>query len=373
MRTRLQRGSNVRRLIALKWIEMLRLSEYDQPAVQLADTVMQRLVKFHYNREFNPQKELPPMGLLHHYTTAEGFAGIIESNELWATSAYFQIDRTEIVYGCGVLKDALDGWFAENPQPATTLSAAVARDLERSFRADLLTVSSHHHIYLVSFCEEGDLFTQWQKYAKPTGYSFSLKVPSDPSAGQGFRPEASVFTTKWVKVNYDRNEQVQRCRTVVDSILKCFDETDTAKAIATIGSHPLFGYSELRKIIADILMEEIVGFKNKSFKDEREWRVVVRARVLMKQGTDDGGRSSPHIHFRRLNGRQVPFVKLIPVKADEKLRMVDVRCGPNVDKATARTAANMLLDTNGFLNVCVEDSDIPVGLTLPLTNDSISK
>jgi len=42
------------------------LSEYDQSAVRLADAAMQKVVQFHYSREFSPRKQLPPKGMLFH-------------------------------------------------------------------------------------------------------------------------------------------------------------------------------------------------------------------------------------------------------------------------------------------------------------------
>ncbi len=39
------------------------------------------------------------MCYLYHYTTAEGFRGIIESQELWATSIYHLNDWTEFEHG----------------------------------------------------------------------------------------------------------------------------------------------------------------------------------------------------------------------------------------------------------------------------------
>src|SRR5437868_12026730 len=115
------------------------LNEYDQSAVRLADAAMQKVVKFYLNREFAPPAQMPPKDLLFHYTTAEGLKGIIEKNELWATSAYFLNDSTEITYGCGLLKEVLDEWIAKNPRPEDSLSLGVAQDFRRSFGVDLLS------------------------------------------------------------------------------------------------------------------------------------------------------------------------------------------------------------------------------------------
>jgi hypothetical protein len=337
------------------------LSEYDQSAVRLADAAMQKVVQFHYSREFNPQKQLPPKGMLFHYTSAEGLKGIIEKNELWATSAYYLNDSTEITYGYALLKEVLDDWMAENLRDENSLSLGIARDFQRSFGVDLLNMGIVQPIYLACFCEEDNLLSQWRTYGQSGGYSLGFRLPApELFTGQGFKPEPNTFTSKWVKVDYDRNEQVRKCRALLDPLLAIFDDRETAQAMATIGAHPLLGYAVLRRIIVDILMEEIVGFKNPAFEIEQEWRVVVRQRELTKQGTDDGGKTLTPVHFRSSKGMLVPYVKIIPTDPAKKLPIACVRSGPTLDKNKAGMAVCMMLEANGFPSVPVEGSHIPV-------------
>jgi len=337
------------------------LSEYDQSAVRLADEAMQKIVKFHYSRELCPRNQLPPKGLLFHYTRAEGLKGIIEKNELWATSAYYLNDSTEITYGYALLKEVLDNWITENPRPEDSLSLGIAREFQRSFGVDFLNMNVVQPIYLACFCEEDNLLSQWRTYGQSGGYSVGFRLPApDLLSGQGFKPEPNIFTSKWVKVDYDRSEQVRKCRAVLDPLLAIFDDRETAQAMATIGDHPLLGYAVLRRIIVDMLMEEIVGFKNQAFEVEQEWHVVVRHRELTKQGTDDGGKTLTPVHFRTSKGMLVPYVKLIPSDPTKKLPIASVRSGPTLDKTTAGMAVGMMLHTYGFPGVRVQGSDIPV-------------
>jgi hypothetical protein len=39
--------------------------------------------------------------------------GIVETNELWATSAYFPNDSAEITYGYSLLDEVLKDWISE--------------------------------------------------------------------------------------------------------------------------------------------------------------------------------------------------------------------------------------------------------------------
>jgi hypothetical protein len=339
----------------------MRLTEYDKSAVQLANSAFDRILKFHHEREFITPKQMPPRGLLYHYTTADGLKGIIENNELWATSAYFLNDSAEITYGYGVLKEVLDAWLAKNPRPEESLTLGLVRGLLKWFGDDLLKRTVIDPIYLACFCEDDNLLSQWRTYGQSGGYSLGFTVPApDLLTGQGFKPEPNIYTSKWVRVEYDRSEQAKKCSAILNPVLAIFDDPDTARAMATIGDHPLFGYSKILRVIADILLEEIVSFKNEAFNVEKEWRVVVRQRELLKQGTDDAGKTPIPVYFRSSKGMLVPYVKLIPTDPAKKLPIACVRSGPTLDKTTAGMAVCMMLGKTGFLNIRVQGSDIPV-------------
>jgi Protein of unknown function (DUF2971) len=335
------------------------LREYDKSAVELASSALNQILKLHYDREFIAPKQ-SPMRLLHHYTTADGLKGIIEKNELWATSAYFLNDSAEITYGYGLLKEALDDWLAKNPRPEESLTLGLARGLRKSFGEDLLKRNIIQPIYLACFCEDDNLLSQWRTYGQSGGYSLGFRVPADDLlTSQGFKPEPNTYTSKWVKVEYDRNEQAKKCKAILDPVLTIFDDPDTARAIAAVSDHPSVGYAKILRSIADILLDEIVSFKNEAFNVEKEWRVVVRQRELTKQGTDDAGKTPTPVHFRISRGTLAPYVKLIPTDPAKKLPIACVRTGPTLDKATAGMAVSMMLHKNGF-SILVRGSDISV-------------
>jgi len=135
----------------------MRLDEYDKSAVKLANEAYGKVLKFHHNREIAAPKPKAPDGCLYHYTTADRSKGIIEKNELWATSAYFLNDSAEITYGCRVLKEALDEWIASNPRPEDSLTLGTARQLQTAFGEHFLNMHVVQPIYLACFCEEDNL------------------------------------------------------------------------------------------------------------------------------------------------------------------------------------------------------------------------
>lgn len=169
---------------------------------------------------------------------------------------------------------------------------------------------------------------------------------------------AKIYTTLWVKVLYDREEQIRRVQGFLDSLLHIFAGTDISNAMSLVSSHPIVGRSALQGIIGDMLLDEIARFKDSAFDDEREWRIIVRQRKLMKQGSDDGAPKASPIYFRASNGFIVPYVKILPGNSMHRLPISFIRSGPGVEDSAARRGVRMLLEANNFQDVTVKDSGI---------------
>jgi hypothetical protein len=333
------------------------LSEYDKYAVTSAQAVFKQISTI-YGRQYS--FEPPSDTILFHYTSAEGLKGIIESNELWATSAYYLNDSAEMFYGYNVLKEVLDQWLSENSRSEDSITLALARQLRTSFE-DLFEKRLLKPIYLTCFCEEDNLLSQWRAYGQSGGYSIGFKVlPKIGVFGERLTPEPNIYTCRWTKVEYERTKQAEICRSILDPIFASLDEPTTAQAMRAVIDHPFFGYQKLLTSTMDVLLDEIVRFKNEAFKVEKEWRAVVRQREFLKQGTDDGGKTPLPVHFRTARGILVPYVKLVPWKPDKKLPIACIRSGPTLETTMATTAVHMLLETNEFPRVKVQGSGITV-------------
>ncbi|MGA3055814.1 MAG: DUF2971 domain-containing protein [Candidatus Korobacteraceae bacterium] len=327
--------------------------------VRVITDATNRIYRFNFEHANDASIPTLPSHCLFHYTNADGLKGIIESNELWATSAYFLNDSTEIIYGYGILDEALKDWIAVNPRPEGSLSLKLALELQKEFAGDLLSRNVMHAIYLVCLCEEDNLLSQWRAYGQAGGYSLGFTLPVT-GAARGVKPEPCIYTAKLVKVEYEREKQLSRCRAIIAELLPIFDDPALPNALDTVDTNSVFGYSTIRNAVAEILSEEIMGFKNKAFEVEKEWRLVVRQRDLLKQGTDDGGKTPVPVHFRSSKGMIVPYVKLVPTEQGAKLPLTCVRSGPTLDKVTAWLGAWMLLRKHEFRGVSIEGSDIPV-------------
>jgi hypothetical protein len=176
-------------------------------------------------------------------------------------------------------------------------------------------------------------------------------------------PEPVNYTSKWARVEYNRTEQMSRCREVLEGTLPGLVDSKVGQAVFAQNPEGVLGVRMFLAVIAEMLLEEAVAFKDQAFEVEKEWRIVVRPRELHKQANDDGGKTPVPVYFRTSNGLIVPYVKMLPTKNHHtKLPIVSVRTGPTLDKNNAALSVNMLMQKNGYSGVAVTGSGITVRL-----------
>ena len=328
---------------------------------QLESETLQRIRLFTAERESAASRVPTPEGKLFHYTTADGLKGIIEKNELWAASAYFLNDSSEIAYGCGILKQVLDEWV-DGKKPTTSIPNRVRQLLQESIEFELSSnnISGIANVYLACFCEEENLLSQWREYGQSGGYSIGFNIPHQ-AASEILKPEdPGVFIARCVKVEYDRNKQLDNCRQVLNALLPQFDNETIERLIIAAGGHEREASLMIARATWQFLLDEIVRFKNRAFEVEKEWRIVVRYKNYFERDRTAGSAATLPIHFRSLRGALTPYVKLLPVSG--KLPISRFRSGPTLDSNAAKMAIALILYQNGFPRVPVEGADIPVKL-----------
>lgn len=132
--------------------------------------------------------------LLYHYTDPQGFSGIIENKNLWATNAAFLNDTQEMTYGADLIAGELSKTASRVRHPsraATTTDedyqkveawSQVLKYLQASYNPNRVPYGP----YVVCFSRNGDDLGQWRGYAT-SGYSigFDRKVLVDNTETPG--------------------------------------------------------------------------------------------------------------------------------------------------------------------------------------------
>ena len=104
---------------------------------------------------------------LFHYTDANGLLGIIQSQTMWATHVDYLNDASEVQYGQRLVVEMLAAYEAESKLEATRAILARTRDT-----FGLVTSTD---LYVLCFCEQGDLLSQWRGYASGgAGYAIGI-------------------------------------------------------------------------------------------------------------------------------------------------------------------------------------------------------
>lgn len=254
---------------------------------------------------------------LFHYTAPDGLIGIATTKTLWASDMLSLNDASEAAYAFSLIADVLD-----NHHPA------VSADHRQRFQTQLTEYMFRMYTpFIVCFCEQGDLLSQWRAYG---------------NGGEGFSIE---FDFTWLtslepigfrlqRVIYDRAQQE-------DLILMLL-----SKVSALIDRHSLSSEEEAEvwQGAAMSLAPWVVMFKDPSFQEECEWRLV---NVPLMRASD----------YRRSGHRIVPYLKL---KIADTSAITKVIQGPYFSGTEPRGIRYMMVSNGFVLGASICDSEIPL-------------
>ena len=239
------------------------------------------------------QHEIVPRDRLYHYTTAEGLQGILASQKLWFTDAEYMNDASELSYGHELIVSQI--------REVEESSQGIVNRFLRATRANLNTFKVKGLTpYVACFCEDGDLLSPWRSYANRGG-GYALGIRIDPDV----RWTLNKKIPKLRKVIYDpplQNELVREAisrfvkaqRTLdVASLAKRYHGSDRQADLAAVNTPAIH--------LSNVLVEYILSFKDHTFREEREWRMIYVVSSI---------RQKKYLRFRTADGYVVPYVEI---------------------------------------------------------------
>jgi hypothetical protein len=289
-----------------------------------------------------------PPRQIYHYTDAAGLLGILQTKSIWATDAHCLNDAQELRYGT-----QLAIAYARSVLKATD-SSVVREYLKRSIRSwshrwSLRKASGEWSgramgsMYLASFCEDGDLLSQWRGYAGVTGYSIGLATEwwDLTAMPQPLR----IPALRLRRVLYSEEDQHKAfgpllqaaCRSLEDAAHRFGD----AAALSTFEPR-------LQEYVGWALYGMAPCFKHPGFEEEREWRLVC---VVGADDPDHGSLNLP-LRFRHAAIGIVPYVIVPMAVADgpyqSRLPITEVYHGPSDHADVAEAVLLRLLKEHGY-------------------------
>jgi hypothetical protein len=196
-------------------------------------------------------------------------------------------------------------------------------------------------VFIASFCEDGDLLSQWRAYGSVSGCAIGLS-PLHLARVALAQPDPSTV----VKCIYDRKEQSDFVAYAITFLLDEFGRMTSAGTVPPEVSVDIYARHFLGS-----LLPIAATFKHPSFQEENEWRLVIRGR--------GPGIAKVPIEFRPGRRAIIPYVTITFESAAKADLVGDLVIGPNPHPEQARNAAGEMLGRHGFRNDLGRSSDIP--------------
>jgi len=284
---------------------------------------------------------------LYHYTDAFGAVGIISSHTLWATATQFSNDRSEIEYAASIGKVVIrEIWGSKGD--LSPWEQLLVEHLVRVFDTPL---HSFGQPFIVSFCEEGDLLSQWRAYGQAGGFSLAFRPLSKSDevklvCEHGFR-------TMVKRVIYEPSKQRARLRFLLRRLIKLVN----AFPFRPTSARGAAAHVELSVILILEITDWALAVKHESFSEEKEWRVVTYPKGATLNGIQPNNYEG--VSIRPTAKVLIPYM-ILKSASGPLLPLIGVRCGPSQLQDQAARAMNILLQKHGYSNRRIAFSGAPL-------------
>jgi Protein of unknown function (DUF2971) len=274
---------------------------------------------------------IKPPDLLYHYTTSEGFIGILKSKELWATKIHFMNDSNELRYAIEMTNEEIEIQIDNHDRPRDPV------ELERMLSE--LKLIERVNVAVACFSEHGDQLGQWRGYTT-NGIGFSLGFESSALANI-----AKTYPGIFAPCVYTQGDQ----RDLIKELISITSVTDSKKMKQTFSNNrklykgsPFFGKYFISSIfrIASLI-------KDPAFAEEREWRLVL------------GPKSYTDAFFRIGPSTLIPYWKISLTSGDAFEPLKKVILGPCPGPKQSLEAAEGYSLSKRLGSIEVDSSSVP--------------
>lgn len=279
--------------------------------------------------------------ILYHYTSKTGLLGIIRDKCLWATNILYLSDAAEFSYTLEVSSKVLDTKMKDK-----TLTENESKLILKIY--EVVQGNREFHIpntYVACFSEDGDSLSQWRAYCPKTG-GFSIGFNYEY-----LRSLASDQNYKLIECVYDEEPQSShiksKAQTIVEDIITKYrgqasmwavKGKDLEHTIMDTASH--FFY-DLASVAPEI--------KDKSFEEEKEWRVVSPLHCLAEHS----------VLHREGPSMIVPYREFKLVKDGQPMQIGEIVIGPTPHPTLASWSLWTLYTSSGVEIANARNSIIP--------------
>jgi hypothetical protein len=280
---------------------------------------------------------IPVDKLFYHYTDARSLHNIIRTHELWASHVGHMSDTSELKYAADLVCRVLDQHALRLPaesRPRSVLSGASAERAEIREHGYF----SRGDLFVASFCESGDLLSQWRGYTKQgTGYAIGFTFDL---------PFTRLLTSPVIlrKILYTEVDQIRLVSETARAVVECIESLTPNDAVLPTYSGLLMGF----------LLELVLSFKDPCFAEEKEWRIIqqIPHMPLPSEALAD---------VRDTEHYLIPYQPLrLWSETTDHLSIKRVVVGPSLSFDVAARGVQTALHKYGYRFVPVEHSKVPL-------------
>jgi hypothetical protein len=283
---------------------------------------------------------LDPPDVLHHYTSPSGLLGILKSGNLWLTDALFLNDQSELSYGRGLVTEVLRDRAALSGEQLRTIFEYAIQDFEVAPSPSGIRV----RFYVTSFCENGNLLSQWRAYAA-SGYSLGFdatRLKSSDSHGD------SRQRIRLRRIEYRPDVQ----RTLINRIVDLFSANVCSEVPdGTHKDNRILG--ECFSALIMLLWSVVPQLKDPVFEEEHEWRLVY---------TSIQDKPLQLVEFRQSATSLVPYISVdLRTGSPPLLPLVQITHAPSPEPDLTKAALRDLLKSLRYPETTtIAGSNIPL-------------
>jgi len=305
--------------------------------------------------------------IVYHYTSFAGFKGIVEGKSIWATDIRFLNDVKEFNHGLDlaekIVEDASDG-----------VVRFLATQMFKEIRQSDIFVGRGLQVCVSSFSKEADLLSQWRGYC-PDGRGVCIGFRPDFVSSYVGNGSYSVFAP----CEYDEEKQkeivseatydlIEMARDAVKmgfpaeesrdiAKLTNIDESDEPEEANRLRQEITNRFSSKYKDVGPDLFRKLflasALLKDKAFKEEVEWRLVLPALSNAKK-------FGPYEwQFRASKSSLIPYIPVSIKTQKGNIEITEVIVGPSPDKDLAMRSVERFLEAEEIDGAVVRSSSIP--------------
>jgi hypothetical protein len=282
-----------------------------------------------------------PPKVLYHYTTQQGLLGIVKDKRIFATHNQYLNDRREFVHAVNLFRDEIE----HRRKKAYNVKSSVSEYLER-VNEFLGLPFEGINVCVCSFSEKGDLLSQWRAYSAG-GAGFSIGF-----SGEFLRTAVDSYEWYLARCVYRTNQQRRIISALADELIR---EHESGELAENMDDEEVEIHSRIGGNLSAYLNRYAPIFKDQSFEEEAEWRIISPPLFFGSDGFD----------YRTGRSVLTPYFKFALLDATGQLRIQEVIVGPTNDEMRAQRSVIGLLIQQGIPNaqfpsqLLVRNSKVP--------------